>query len=340
MPLQNRVDPWGGLQAVSERGAWMGNRGCLHDAGKRLGASRWTRKQWVICKLEFNGRQRELMAPGKYTELFFLDEATALSAGHRPCNTCRRDSLRQLLDAWRTTAGSAANLEDLDSRLHAERAAVVGLSALPVDRLGVIPDGCFVADTQRGDSLLLWKRQLLRWSFGGYTRAQPMADDREVTLISPPVMREIIAAGYEPQVHASVMDAVDAAHLSAAPTLQVARLQRSLDIACGGEMPMYRLAKTPSGKELHAYFAAVLQVTGMDSGGSFPLKKFLGNFSGHLEAGRIVKAEDGGYRLTPSGKRYFDDRFDRWNPQNINQLDVDRFKQGIRGGGAGWVPVK
>ena len=94
MPLQNRVDPWGGLQAVSERGAWMGNRGCLHDAGKRLGASRWTRKQWVICKLEFNGRQRELMAPGKYTELFFLDEATALSAGHRPCNTCRRRGRR------------------------------------------------------------------------------------------------------------------------------------------------------------------------------------------------------------------------------------------------------
>ena len=91
MPRQNRVTPFGKIIAVPDRGMFMGNRGALHDAHGQLTSQRWTRNAWVICRLSFNGRQRQLMAPGKYTELFFLDEATALAAGHRACATCRRD---------------------------------------------------------------------------------------------------------------------------------------------------------------------------------------------------------------------------------------------------------
>ncbi|MEO1188360.1 MAG: hypothetical protein AAFW60_04740, partial [Pseudomonadota bacterium] len=90
MPLQNRVDPFGLIHAVPERGLMMGNRGgCFHTEDKRLKPTHWKTRQWIICVLDFKARRRTLMTEGKYTELFFLDEATALAAGHRPCYECR-----------------------------------------------------------------------------------------------------------------------------------------------------------------------------------------------------------------------------------------------------------
>ncbi len=89
MPLQNRVTPWGGIVALPERGLFKGNRGCLHGGHRRV-AKGWARAPWVTCRLQFGSRHREIMAPGQYRELLFLDEATALAAGHRPCATCRR----------------------------------------------------------------------------------------------------------------------------------------------------------------------------------------------------------------------------------------------------------
>lgn len=105
MPLQNRVTPFGEIVASEARGTLMGNRGCLHDEHRNLGRRRWTTKSWVTCLLSFGGRRRELMRPGYYTELFFLDEATALAAGHRPCAECRREAFRRFVDGWATGTG-------------------------------------------------------------------------------------------------------------------------------------------------------------------------------------------------------------------------------------------
>ncbi len=100
-PLQNRVTPFGEIIATPERGMWMGNRGgCFHDAEQRLTASRWVNTHWITCRLEFKGWHREVMQPRRYTELFFLDEATAFAAGHRPCFECRRHDAKAFQSAW------------------------------------------------------------------------------------------------------------------------------------------------------------------------------------------------------------------------------------------------
>src|SRR6202451_2054834 len=97
---QNRVTPFGDLVATPERGTFMGNRGVLHDAEGRIKRV-WQLKRWIVCVLEFRGRKRQVMTPGRYTELFFLDEATALAAGHRPCAECRRQRFNAFRDAWK-----------------------------------------------------------------------------------------------------------------------------------------------------------------------------------------------------------------------------------------------
>ncbi len=99
MPLQNRVDPYGTLHATEARGAWMGNRGVLHDASKHVVAA-WRLRRWITCVLTFKERRREVFAPNRYSELFFLDEATSLAAGHRPCAECRRERYEEFRDAW------------------------------------------------------------------------------------------------------------------------------------------------------------------------------------------------------------------------------------------------
>jgi hypothetical protein len=124
MPLQNRVTPFGEIVAVPARGTFMGNRGRLHDAERRLTRSRWQLKAWIICLLEFKGRHRTVMSPNSYTELFFLDEATALAAGHRPCFECQRTAARRYVDAWlrgNPDAGldAGARIGGIDDRLHA-----------------------------------------------------------------------------------------------------------------------------------------------------------------------------------------------------------------------------
>jgi hypothetical protein len=118
MPLQNRVDPWGRLHSVAARGAWMGNRGVLHDATRQI-VRPWRLKAWILCRLEFKGRRRRVFAPARYSELFFLDEATAFAAGHRPCAECNRERFNQFKRAWRSGARAA----EIDAALHAERIA-------------------------------------------------------------------------------------------------------------------------------------------------------------------------------------------------------------------------
>src|SRR5271165_1152863 len=115
MPRQNRVTPFGEIVAVPERGTFMGNRGNLHNAEGHIKRT-WQVKRWLVCLLEFKGRKRTVMRPGFYTELFFLDEATALAAGHRPCAECRRERYNDFRKAWQSshpgTSGSSLPTAD------------------------------------------------------------------------------------------------------------------------------------------------------------------------------------------------------------------------------------
>lgn len=201
MPLQNRVTPLGELVATPERGLVYGNRGRLHDERGEI-RRQWQLKRWISCRLEFRGRHRAggPMAPGRYTGLFFLDDATALAAGHRPCAECRNADYRSYLDL--TDASSA---DELDHRLHAERLrADVAGRRLHERRLEELPDGALVLID--GAPWLVLGKTLLRWSAGGYTerRARPRG---RAQVITPPTslgVLEVAWAGSVRLLHPSV----------------------------------------------------------------------------------------------------------------------------------------
>ena len=192
MPLQNRVDPWGRLHSVAARGAWMGNRGVLHDASRQI-VRPWRLKAWILCRLEFKGRRREVFAPGRYSELFFLDEATAFSAGHRPCAECNRERFNAFKHAW----PSAAKAAEIDDVLHAERIAG-GYEA----RLDELPDGVMI---ERDAAALLVRGEALHaWSFAGYGAPLPRLPGAiRVRVLTPRSMVRAIAQGLSPQIHPS-----------------------------------------------------------------------------------------------------------------------------------------
>lgn len=146
-PLQNRVTPFGVLIAVPDKGRWMGNRGCLHNDGKQIVRHTCAHQGWIICDLEHKGNDRNpLMKPGQYTELFFLDEATGLSAGHRPCGECRRDAFRSFKSAWlarnqHAGLGPESSIKELDAVLHVERLTDAGAKQRCRAAIGSLPDG-------------------------------------------------------------------------------------------------------------------------------------------------------------------------------------------------------
>jgi hypothetical protein len=197
-PLQNRAAPDGSLHAVPERGMFMGNRGGrLHRADFRLGRSRWRSRAWICCLTEFRGRRRQVMGPG-YTEIFFLDEATALAAGHRPCFECRRAAARAFAAAWARAFALPAppTAAAMDRALHAGRLA-------PAERVRVaeLPDGAIFASG--GGFYLRTAEAALRWSFAGYAAAPRFAPDDRVEAVTPPQVRAALAAGYRPVLHPS-----------------------------------------------------------------------------------------------------------------------------------------
>ena len=210
MPRQNRVTPRSEPIAVPARGTLLGNRGVLHDAQGRLGRRRWTTWAWVTCLLEFKGRRRPLMAPGRYTELFFLDEATALAAGHRPCGECRRPDYRRFKALWLAAAGLAADapIAALDRLLHAERTRRGAAGETHRAPLAHLPDGCLVAlvgaDSQE-DAWLVLGRHLLRWTPNGYAERRTRPHAGSVAVLTPPTTVRVLAAGYRPALHASAL---------------------------------------------------------------------------------------------------------------------------------------
>jgi hypothetical protein len=180
----------------------MGNRGLLHDGEGRI-VRPWREKRWIACLLAFKGRRRRVMSPGLYTELFFLDEATALAAGHRPCAECRRDRFDAFRRAW-VAAGLAAGevkAPEIDARLHEERLGPGGTKRTSQATLDEMPDGVFVQVPGNGRSCLLWKGHLLAWSAGGYGERLPRPRGVEVALLTPPSTVAAIKAGYAVEVH-------------------------------------------------------------------------------------------------------------------------------------------
>jgi hypothetical protein len=190
-PRQNRVTPLQEVIAHPARGLVYGNRGCLHDDGGRI-RRQYAVKRWIACRLEFRGRRRwPLVQPGRYTELFFLDDATALAAGHRACAECRRE------DYDRLVALLGERADAIDARLHEERVDPAGVQRRREAPFAGLPDGAFVLHD--GGPQLVLGQELLRWTPAGYGERRRRPRGRAV-LLTPPTLVEVLRAGWEPVV--------------------------------------------------------------------------------------------------------------------------------------------
>jgi hypothetical protein len=202
VPLQNRVTPLGDIVAAAERGLFTGNRGIIHDPKTRtLERRRWTSQAWLICALHWREVRRTVMGPGSWTELFFLDEATALAAGHRPCFECRRAAAQAFQDRFpRADEAGKPRARDIDRVLHAQRLdhGRKRLHALPT-RAASLPDGTMVL--QQGAPHLVLDGLARAWSLAGYGRPNPALDSAQ--LITPPATVATLGAGYRPELHPS-----------------------------------------------------------------------------------------------------------------------------------------
>ena len=208
-PLQNRVTPFGDLIATPARGTLMGNRGRLHGPGRRIvrrvaGGYR----AWVTCRLEFRGRHRAVMAPNRYTELFFLDEATALAAGHRPCGECRWADYQRFKATWLLAnrnrgLGAATPIAAIDLELERDRMAGNGRQRTHDVELGSLPDGVFV-QLDDAEPHLVWRGALALWSPAGYGAVRMARGQERVRVLTPRSTVAAIAAGYTPGVHPSL----------------------------------------------------------------------------------------------------------------------------------------
>ncbi|MER8751233.1 hypothetical protein NKH57_18520 [Mesorhizobium sp. M1050] len=212
MPLQNRVDPFGVIHAVPERGLFTGNRGIIHDPEtKTLLKKRWALQAWIICVCQFRNVRREPMGRNReggragWTELFFLDEVTALAAGHRPCFFCQRERAKDFVGRFGEAFGIAEpRAPQIDKRLHKERLASGGrLAMVAFEELAGLPDGALVADGS--DAYALRGGKLLRWSFGGYGPPADFAllEGKTLSLLTPATTLAVLRQGFRPVWHPS-----------------------------------------------------------------------------------------------------------------------------------------
>jgi hypothetical protein len=198
MPRQNRVTPYGELVAVPDRGMFWGNRGVLVDRQGQL--ARYSRgRAWIICVLEYKGRRRQQWSPGRLTELFFLDEATGLAAGHRPCGECRYRDYQKFKRAWADGADILPGVQAIDARLHADRLAGPGVRRTYQAPLPGLPDGTMIE--LGGAPWLVYGGKLLAWTPAGYVDRRAATPAGPVTVITPRATVATLAAGYRPVVH-------------------------------------------------------------------------------------------------------------------------------------------
>jgi hypothetical protein len=184
----------------------MGNRGILHREDGSLGRSRWRHPHWITCSLDFKGRKQTINKPGRYTQLFFLDEAVAFAAGHRPCGECRRDAFRGYIDCWlcahRPDAARPIRVKEFDRELHRARVTRGTAQIRRAAKLRELPDGVFVTHPNDPSSAwLLWEGALRRWSHAGYTEARFADPNADVIVLTPWPIARVLAAGYRPFVH-------------------------------------------------------------------------------------------------------------------------------------------
>ena len=206
MPLQNRVTPQGDIIATPHRGLFTGNRGIIHDPETKTLTRRWANKAWLTCVCDFRGRRREVMGGRSWTELFFLDEATALAAGHRPCFYCRRDDAVRFRAAWQEGNGVTNLLaRDMDAVLHGERLERrkkrLHACTIPPREL---PDGAMLQEGM--ESYLIVQGRALTWSPAGYRKTQIALHD--AMLLTPPSTLRALSAGYRPVLHPSAIKLV------------------------------------------------------------------------------------------------------------------------------------
>jgi hypothetical protein len=216
MPYQNRVDPFGNIHPVPERGLFTGNRGIIHDPATRgLLKRRWSSKAWIVCDCGYKGLRRDIMgangpngSPG-WTNLFFLDEVTALAAGHRPCFACRRRAAESFAGHFADAfCVSWPKANEIDTRLHDERQASGGRTKpLKSSELPGLPDGTVIASGAAAWALR--QNHALRWSFAGYEPPVPLSSlaDIPLTLVTPPTIVAILRSGFRPVWHASATKA-------------------------------------------------------------------------------------------------------------------------------------
>ncbi|SFH19550.1 hypothetical protein [Pedobacter insulae] len=199
---QNRVNPFGNIIETSARGTWLGNRGQLHGNGKTI-LRPFKHQAWIICLLQFKDRQRQIMAPNLWTELFFLDEATALAAGHRPCFECRRADANRFKQAWlsgnphygydrKTTIGK------IDAILQRERIDVHQQKVTHTALISTLPNGTFVAIAQK--AYLLVDEQIFQWTPSGYLNGKETLNITSVAVLTPQSVVNALRAGYLPQM--------------------------------------------------------------------------------------------------------------------------------------------
>jgi hypothetical protein len=199
MPLQNRGTPLGVLIADPARGLVYANRGCLHDERGRI-RRRYEARRWIACRLQFRGWSRgPMMQPGKFTELFFLDEATALAAGHRACALCRREDFVRLTTIWQDLHPGQVGADAIDAQLHSERVEpATRMQRHHEAALDHLPDGAFVL--RDGAPSLVLGANLLSWTAAGYSERTPRPAHQRAVLITPPSLVAVLCAGWQPVV--------------------------------------------------------------------------------------------------------------------------------------------
>lgn len=208
MPLQNRVNPFGTIIATPERGAWTGNRGVIHNAEKTI-VKHHAVKYWITCVLDYKGKWRAVMSPNRWTELFFLDEATAFAAGHRPCGFCRYADFKKFKTLWIAANGAQYNvieqtkMDIIDGYIHQERLNKDGSHQRFKALLHTLPTGTFISlDNKK--AYLWYNERLFEWSFSGYSETFNVPQNQEVEVLTPFSYVNVLKKGYVPQVHDSV----------------------------------------------------------------------------------------------------------------------------------------
>ena len=204
MPLQNRVDPWGSILAVPYKGTLLGNRGVLHDERKQI-VKPYQHQNWVTCRLKFKDRKRKLMSPGRYTELFFLDESTAFAAGHRPCYECRRERFNEFKDYWvRANLNKQADdvtISVINKLMHKDRINK-GVKITHRANIKELPDGTIFSN--KSSAYLIFKTKIYLWSFEGYCFPNNVNIPDEVDVLTPKSIVSTFRLGFKPEIHKSI----------------------------------------------------------------------------------------------------------------------------------------